>query len=125
MNSGRAITRKTVVNLVPANADKCTRSRLAHFRRWQKSNTLPWHDPNLARYRDDMLASGKARSTVAAYLSTVRACYRAVITDNAIRQMLFDQAAQEIGLDAPADRKAWVDEVLTRIQSPPVKGKDK
>jgi len=64
-----------------------------------------------------MLASGKARSTVAAYLSTVRACYRAVITDNAIRQMLFDQAAQEIGLDAPADRKAWVDEVLTRIEN--------
>jgi integrase len=117
MDAQNAIVSKATVTLVPADADKFTRSRLGHFVKWQRASGLPWHEPDLAQYRDDMLADGKAPATVAAYVSTVRACYRAVVTDNGTRQALFDQAAQEIGLDSAADRKAWVDETLTRIEN--------
>lgn len=115
MDNRNAIVIKAIVNIVPVDGDKYIRSRVAHFERWRQANDLQWHEPNLAQYRDDMLANGKARATVAAYVSTVRARYKAVITDNDTRQALYEQAAQEIGIESPSDRKAWVDETLTRL----------
>jgi len=102
--------------LIPAGADKCTRSRLGHFVRWQAGHGRPWYEPDLTAYRDAMLADGRQPSTVAACLSTVRARYRAIVKDNETRQALFDAAAMHVG-DGPADRKAYVDELLTRIEN--------
>ena len=117
MDTQNAIVAGQTVDLIPPKADKYRRSRLSHFQRWQQAQGNPWHKPDLVGYRDDMLANGKARATVTAYLSTVRARYRELLTNNEIRQSLFDQAAQQIGLDSPSDRKAWVDEVLTRLEN--------
>jgi len=115
-NVALTTTGQTRVDLIPTGADKCARSRLAHFVRWQTSHGRPWHDPDLTAYRDAMLADGKQPATVAAHLSTVRARYRAIVKDNATRQALFDAAAQVVGV-GPADRKAFVDEMLTRIEN--------
>ena len=104
------------VDLIPTDADKCARSRLAHFAKWQGGHGRTWYEPDLAAYRDAMLADGKRASTVAAHLSTVRARYRAIIRDNDTRQALFDAAAQVVGV-GPADRKAYVDELLTRVEN--------
>ena len=121
MDAQGAISTVKTVNLIPVDADKCTRSRVGHFQRWQQGQGQPWHKPNLARYRDDLTAAGKAASTVAAYLSTVRGRYRAIITDNVTRQVLFDQAAQVTDQDgeplSASGRKAWVDETLTRLEN--------
>lgn len=59
-----------LVVIVPADADKHARSRLGQFARWMDGQALPWHSPDLAAYRDAMLADGKAPSTVSAHLST-------------------------------------------------------
>ena len=117
MTTQDALTVRTTVDLVPVDAGKDERNRLANFERWQAGAGLGWSNPDLARYRDDLLAGGKAASTVAAYLSTVRGRYRAIIADNRTRQALFDQAAEVIGLERAADRKAWVDETLTRLEN--------
>jgi len=121
MTTQDALTVRTTVDLVPVDAGKDERNRLANFERWQAGAGLGWSNPDLARYRDDLLAGGKAASTVAAYLSTVRGRYRAIITDNVTRQVLFDQAAQVTDQDgeplSASGRKAWVDETLTRLQN--------
>jgi len=116
MTDELTIVTDTRFELIPAGADKYARSRLAHFAKWQTGHGRPWHDPDLAAYRDAMLADGKRPSTVAACLSTVRARYRAIVKDNETRQALFEAAAVHVG-DGPADRKAWVDEMLTRIEN--------
>jgi hypothetical protein len=54
--------------IMPADVDKHARSRLGQFARWMTDQALPWHAPNLAAYRDAMLAGGKAPSTVSAHL---------------------------------------------------------
>ena len=48
------------------------------------TNGLQWHQPDLARYRDETLDT-YAPSTVSAHLSTIRARYRETIRDNGTR----------------------------------------
>lgn len=107
--------------MVPAGADKHTRSRLGKFQAWMAAQGRPWHDPDLATYRDAMLAGDKAPATVAAHLSTIRGRYKALLRDNGMRERLHSLAAralQEIGQeDTPANRKAFVDEMLTRLEN--------
>jgi site-specific recombinase XerD len=51
---------------------------------------------------------------VQAHLATVRGRYAAVLRDNRVRRALYDMAPAECG---PADRKAFVDEALLRLQN--------
>lgn len=102
--------------LMPANPDRDTRHRIGRFASWLASNAQPWHKPDLAAYRDNLTAEGLAARTIAAHLSTIRGAYGRVITDNETRQALFDQAAAQ-GLTGPADRAAFVNETITRIQN--------
>ncbi|MBN1250274.1 MAG: hypothetical protein JXC32_21600, partial [Anaerolineae bacterium] len=60
--------------LIPPDASKDARYRLGRFADWLSTNRLQWHQPDLARYRDEMLAT-YAPSTVSAHLSTIRARY--------------------------------------------------
>ncbi|MBN1815431.1 MAG: tyrosine-type recombinase/integrase [Anaerolineae bacterium] len=100
--------------LMPADADKHTRYRLAKFSDWLTTQGQPWHKPNLAAYRDHLL-DGHAPRTVQAHLSTIRGCYARLVKDNATRDTLYAVAARVT--DSPAERKAFVDETLTRIEN--------
>jgi integrase/recombinase XerD len=100
--------------LVPDEGGKDTLHRAGKFADWLAETGGRWYAPDLASYRDALLEDGLAASSVAAHLSTVRGLYRRVIRDNATRQRLFDAAPQEASI---ADRKAFVDEVLTRLDN--------
>ena len=100
--------------LMPRRPDKDVKSRLGAFMRWMRSEQADWHDPDLAAYRDRLLADGKAPSTVSAHLSTVRARYGALIKSNGTRDRLYSMAPADA---TASDRKAWVDEILTRLQN--------
>lgn len=99
--------------LIPPGADKHTRYRVGKFTAWLSTTGRPWHRPSLPAYRDELQAQGMAPATVAAHLSTVRAQYRRLAKDNETRGALYAMAE---GLGA-ADRKAWVDELLTRVDN--------
>lgn len=94
--------------------NKDTESRLRLFSDWLDENGLHWHQPDLAAYRDKLLREGKEASTTAAHLSTIRATYRRLLVNNAVRDALYLHAPSELPL---ADRKSFVDEVLTRIEN--------
>jgi integrase/recombinase XerD len=98
--------------LVPATGGKDVIHRAGKFVDWLEETGGPWYSPDLAAYRDALLESGLAASSVAAHLSTVRGVYRDIIRDNVTRQRLFDAAPPDSTL---SDRKAFVDEVLTRL----------
>ncbi|MBN1137959.1 MAG: tyrosine-type recombinase/integrase [Anaerolineae bacterium] len=109
------------LNLAPTDADKHTRYRLGQFQAWLTAQGKPWHAPDLAAYRDAMLAGGKAPATVTAHLSTIRGRYAALLRRNTTRETLYglaSQALQETGQeDTPANRKAFVDEMLARLEN--------
>jgi integrase len=78
--------------------------------------TKNWLQPDLADWRDALIAQGKAPATVSAYLSSVRGAYTRVIDDPHFRDLLYEQARLS-GAKSPADQKAFVDELVTRIEN--------
>nr|MBN1228809.1 tyrosine-type recombinase/integrase [Anaerolineae bacterium] len=111
----------TTYNPIAAQIDRSTsrktkdiRVRLTRFLAWQESRGETWYMPDLEAWRDGLVAEGKAPGTVSAYLATVRGAYRRVLRDNAARQHLYNMAPPDA---SPADKKAFVDELLTRIQN--------
>jgi integrase len=114
MTMNTQITIPDAPGLVPADADKDTRYRLNRFSRWMAAQGRGWHEPDLTAYRDYLL-SKYAPSTVQAHLSTVRGRYREILQDNGTRETLYRLASQVA--EQPADRKALVDELLTRIEN--------
>lgn len=97
-----------------AGESKDTKHRARRFDAWLASTGRPWHAPDLARYRDALQVEGLAPRSIAAHLATVRGLYRRAIHDNALRDALL--AAAPAGA-TPADRKAFTDEVLARIEN--------
>jgi site-specific recombinase XerD len=104
------------VNLVPTRADKDQRYRLGKFQQWLEAQGQPWYSPDLAAYRDALLAE-YAPSTVSAHLSTVRGRYRQIMADNTTRDALYSLAREQAPEAGPADWKALVDEVVARIEN--------
>jgi len=105
------------LSLTPANTDKDSRHRLGRFERWQAAQRQPWYTPDLAAYRDHLLGLGLDASTARAHLSTVRGRYRRIIAANPTRAALYELAEAQAPEAGPADRKALVDEALTRLQN--------
>lgn len=104
--------------LLPDNAGKDDRYRLGRFAAWLDKTGRDPLAPDLAAYRDAM--QGKyAPATVGAHLSTIRGRYRAILRDNETRAALHTWAGdylRELGqVDDPANRRALVDERLTRL----------
>jgi site-specific recombinase XerD len=120
MDKSLAITTDVRKLLVPADADKDTKYRIGKFADWLTANGRQWHDPALPVYRDYLLTL-HSPATVAAHLSTLRANYLRLTHDNSIRQRLFDLAGESLRTmrqeDNPANRKAFVDERITRLQN--------
>ncbi len=91
---------------------------LTRFATWLDAQRRPWHQPDLAAYRDYLLERGSAKSgplapsIVGAHLSTVRARYRELARD---RDRLYAIVSQQT--DDPLLRKALVDEMVARIEN--------
>lgn len=115
--------------LISAGADKDQESRLRRFCGWLVETGRDWHtDPALARYRDYLLERGRVRGdgglaprTVKAHVSTVRARYNELLTDNSVRDALeiavrraLDQRGDPYG---PADVEALVNRKLARLRN--------
>lgn len=100
--------------MIYANDEKDARYRLGAYVGWLAQTGGNWHDPDLAAYRDHLLAT-LAPETVRGHLSTIRSRYADVLRNN--RPILWDMAAQVVGTGSIADIKATLDEKVTRIEN--------
>jgi site-specific recombinase XerD len=120
MDTALATRQTTVGVIVPDGATGDPKHRLGKFADWMDDHSLPWYAPNLAAYRDYLLDSLSSAS-VASHLATVRARYATLIRDDARRDELYSLAGERLQAmgqaDTPADRKAFVDELVTRLQN--------
>ena len=98
--------------LMVANATRDQRHRLAKYAGWLVQSATPWYRPDLAAYRDTLLGRGYKPSSASAHLSTVRSRYADLVRD---RDMFYAIAATQTG--DPLERKAIVDEMVTRIEN--------
>jgi len=107
-----------IVSIVPAGATKSRKSRLGQFAKWLQDSGRTWATPDLQAYRDHLLGRLKP-SSAKGHLSTIRARYREIVENNATRDLLYDMAAASIAergtQDTETARKAFVDEVITRM----------
>ncbi len=95
--------------------DKNLRSRMAKYLDWLDNNDLNWLQPDLGAWRDDLLELGMSPASIRVYLSNIRSAYDQVIGSSEFRDLLYNQA-RSIGVESPADQKAFVDELTTRIE---------
>jgi integrase/recombinase XerD len=114
--------------LMPRQPNKDEKSRIGYFIDWLAWTGRSWIAPDLRAYRDYLLhertkidpptgntvSATLAPRTVVAHLSTIRGRYDALLRDNNVRDSLYAFAPQTA---SPADKKAFVDEILTRIQN--------
>jgi len=119
-------TTRTEFDLLPVNAGKDARHRIGKFTEWLHTTGGNVTAPDLAAYRDHLLEQkyfdkkkkefvNLSPETVSAHLSTVRGAYDRILRENATRDLLYRQA--EIHTETAADRKAFVDEVITRMRN--------
>jgi len=95
--------------IVPPDADPGARSKLARFDAWLAEVRRPWWRPDLDAYRDALLASGLAASTVSYYVSAVRVRYGQIVKDRDLLWAMTPSDADTLR------RKALVDELVTRL----------
>lgn len=114
--------------LMPERPNKDEKSRIGYYLDWLAETQQRWYQPDLAAYRDYLLhervrthpRSGErvpatlSPSTVQAHLSTIRGRYETLLRDNRIRDLFFEMPPAGASL---ADRKAFVDERLARLQN--------
>jgi site-specific recombinase XerD len=95
--------------------------RLSAFVDWLDATGRKWTAPDLAAYRDAMLADGKAGSTVSAHLSTIRGRYTDLLADNAVLAELDDAAADYCAANGweqnPANVTAAADRLTDHIRN--------
>lgn len=110
------------------DAGKDTVSRLNIFGAWMHATKGDWLDPDLGAYRDYLLSTPTKRTgkpmqpaSVAAHISTIRGAYQAMQEDNGTRRGLYamieDEAEKRGKVLSMADKKAAVDEALTRMEN--------
>jgi len=114
--------------LMPDDPNKDVYSRLLFFLDWMNTQGLPWHRPALSDYKNYLLhdrtrihpRTGEVTPALLspaaanAHLATIRGRYHALLNTTKVRQQLYDALPPEIS--DPANRKAWVDELLIRIE---------
>ena len=87
--------------------------RLGLFQTWLNQQGDSWFACDLASYRDSLLDKGYATGTIRGHLSTVRARLKK-LNDNNLRDMLYASVPDSF---SPADRKAFVDEIVARLEN--------
>jgi integrase len=98
--------------LMPLHS-KDIRSRVEQFVAWS-GDRHKWWQPDLARYRDDLLEYGLAPSSVSAYVGSVRGQYNKLLTSNELRDRLYAMTDPAMAI---ADRYAIVEEMSTRLRN--------
>lgn len=96
----------------PEDRNENIQSRVRLYAEWLTKNDLHWSRPNLAAYRDHLLASHKPTS-VRNYLASIRAHYKRILADNDLRRLMLDHAPGE----SFADRHAFVQEVTEQLRN--------
>jgi integrase/recombinase XerD len=125
-----AITTTTTAILLNGVTNKDQISRVQTFVDWLDLTGGNWQAPDLAAYRDWLLSSDRVArdrhtrelqpaaplspASTAAHLSTIRGRYQALLDDNATRADLYRLTPADA---SAADRKAFVDETLKRLQN--------
>ncbi len=112
------ITLTDELDFVPADGSRANRSRLAQFEAWQLDNGHTILRPDVRGYALYLERErGLSKSSVNAYLSTVRGRYKKhILKSNAVRDLLV-QAARAAGYDDPANSTSLVNEQLTRLEN--------
>lgn len=92
------------------------KSRLTAFAKWSAARGAAWYEPNLKAYRDHLQNErGLSPASALAHLSTIRGRYRMIAKADGTRPTLFEYAAAQ-GITGGADRKAFVDEIIKRLE---------
>ncbi|MEO8391751.1 MAG: tyrosine-type recombinase/integrase [Chloroflexota bacterium] len=128
--SEMTITQSGHTILLDGIANKDQVSRMQLFVDWLLLTSGNWQAPDLGAYRDWLLSSERlardrhtrtlkpaaalSPASAAAHLSTVRGRYQAILDDNGARDNLYAVAPQDA---SASDRKAFVDETLTRLEN--------
>lgn len=106
--------------LLPTNAADAEKSRLKAFIGWLDAQGVIWHNADLAAYRDYLLTEGRRKggglspATVQAHLATIRGQYTKLLIANSVRDELYSYTPAAA---SAADKKAYVDEMLKRLQN--------
>lgn len=100
---------------------KDQKHRLGRYVTWMNQSGRTWHSPDLVAYREYLLDEYTTSddellnaNSVKAHLSTIRGRYQAVLRDNRTRDALYDLTPTDA---SPSDRKAFVDEIVKRIEN--------
>jgi integrase len=103
------------------NPSKDRKHRIEVYAEWLDANKFQWQLPDLGAYRDYLLheyvggrGKGLSNNSVSSHLSTIRGRYEDIVSDNRTRDMLYLLTPQD---GTPADRKAVVDEIITRLEN--------
>jgi site-specific recombinase XerD len=97
--------------LIPEGGNKDATSRARLYTRYLDEHNLRWYRPDLVSYTAYLEQRGLAPSSIEAHLSSIRRQYRRVMKDRDLFYRMVDPA-----IEGPADRKAFVDEILARIK---------
>jgi len=114
--------------LMPKNPDKDEKSRIGYYVEWLSLTGRLWYTPDLADYlhyllyertKTDlrtgaMIPAPLSPRTANVHLATIRGRYKRLLTSNVLRETLYNLTNPQ---DRLADRKAFVDELLVRIQN--------
>ncbi len=122
MNENTALTTTgatlPIINIVPAGATGNRLSRLSLFSAWLDAGDRPWHSPDLGAYRDHLL-DRMAPNSAKSHLSTIRARYKEILSDNQTDDLLELLAGQECEMrgeeNSAANRGAYVARALRRL----------
>lgn len=127
-----SITKPITTNaiLLPTDGNKDHTSRLEFFIDWLSTTGTTWHNPDLAAYRDYLMSEGRQRrdkhtggmvdapplrkASAASHLSTIRGRYKALLDSNTTRDYLYSLTPTDA---TPADKYAFVQEAITRLQN--------
>lgn len=107
------------------NGDKDKDFRLQAFVSWQAAVGGIWYQPDLARWRDELLdqvvgenPDGKPKkmspASVQAYVSTVRGAYKMLLISNDVRDLLWANTDPAL---PPERRDVFVREILARLEN--------
>lgn len=101
------------ISLLQASPTKDEKYRIGRFENWIQETGGLLHSPDLPAYREDLL-SAYIPSTAATHMSTIRGRYRRLVESNDLRSHLFALAGAAL---TASDRKAFVDETITRLSN--------